>query len=178
MSPNDWNREYSEGIWDFLNDPKEVAHYAVTAAMVRHFSDSDLILDVACGEGVLQQYLRPLGYGSYLGIDKSPAAIDKALARKDDRTSFMVADVEHFTPSHRFSCIIFSECLYYFSEPNVVIQHYANWLVKAGVMVTSIYASHESENTCIKTDSLTLLEETTVINTRGAWKCAVFSRKA
>src|SRR5436309_33877 len=118
MSPNVWNEEYAAGKWDFLNDGKEVAHYAVQAALVHHFSGTDLILDVACGEGILQGYLKRWGYRGYLGIDKSQAAIAKAISRKDDCTWFIVADAERFTPSHKFSSIIFSECLYYFAEPN------------------------------------------------------------
>src|ERR1043165_8256907 len=150
MSQNDWNREYAAGTWDFLNDSKEVAHYAVEAALVHHFSAADIILDVACGPGILQRYLKQWGYGRYLGIDMSHAAIDKALARKDDRTSFMVADAVQFTPSHKFTSIVFSECLYYFAEPNRIIQRYADWLTDDGIIVTSIYASHESENLLIK----------------------------
>ena len=172
-----WNQEYAAGVWDFLNDTKEVAHYAVQAAFVSHFSAADRILDVACGEGILQKYLKPWGYRQYLGIDKSQAAIEKATARKDDSARFMVADVEHFTPPQKFTCIIFSECLYYFAEPNRIIRHYADWLTDGGIIVMSVYASHESENLVIRADSLKILEEATVINARGAWKCMVLSRR-
>lgn len=178
MSPNNWNQEYSAGVWDFLNDGKEVAHYAVEAALVHHFSGAELILDVACGEGILQKYLKRWGYRGYLGIDKSQAAIDKANTGKDECTSFIVADAERFTPSRQFTSIIFSECLYYFSDPNSILQHYADWLTNGGIIVMSVYASHESENLAINTDFLTILDETTVVNARGAWKCTVFSKKA
>jgi 2-polyprenyl-3-methyl-5-hydroxy-6-metoxy-1,4-benzoquinol methylase len=172
-----WNQEYSVGAWDFLKDGKEVAHYAVLAALVNQFFGADLILDVACGEGILQGYLKRFGYRRYLGIDKSQTAIDKAIARKDDCTDFMVADAEQFAPSHKFTCIIFNECLYYFAEPNQVLQRFANWLTDGGIIVMSVYASHESENLSIRTDFFTILEETTVINARGAWKCTTLSRK-
>jgi 2-polyprenyl-3-methyl-5-hydroxy-6-metoxy-1,4-benzoquinol methylase len=178
MNSNDWNAEYSKGVWDFLNDGKEVAHYAVQAALVDHFSTADLILDVACGEGILQKYLKRCGYRGYLGIDESQAAIDKANSRKDGCTSFIVADAEQFTPPHKFTSIIFSECLYYFADPNQIVRHYGNWLTACGIIVMSVYASHDSERLAIDTDSLTILDETTVLNARGAWKCTTLSRKA
>ena len=61
MTPNEWDQEYGEGVWDYLSDAREVAHYAVQAALVSHFSAGDLILDVACGEGIRQRYLKPWG---------------------------------------------------------------------------------------------------------------------
>jgi 2-polyprenyl-3-methyl-5-hydroxy-6-metoxy-1,4-benzoquinol methylase len=176
MPPNEWNREYAEGVWDRLNDAREVAHYAVQAALVSHFSALDRILDVACGEGILQRYLKPWGYGQYLGIDKSQAAIEKATARQDARTRFQVADAEAFTPPHMFTCIAFSECLYYFADPKHMVDQYSLWLTDGGILVTSIYASHESENLAIGTNHLKILEETTVTNARGAWKCTAFSK--
>jgi SAM-dependent methyltransferase len=177
MTPNEWDQEYGEGVWDYLSDAREVAHYAVQAALVSHFSAGDLILDVACGEGILQRYLKPWGYARYLGIDKSQAAIERANVRQDDRTQFVVAEAETFVPSHMFTCIAFSECLYYFSDPNHVVQQYSQWLMGGGIMVTSVYASRESESLVIGTDRLRILEETTVTNCRGAWKCTAFSIK-
>jgi 2-polyprenyl-6-hydroxyphenyl methylase/3-demethylubiquinone-9 3-methyltransferase len=178
MSSNEWNEQYSTGVWDFLNDSREVAHYAVQAALVHHFSPSALILDVACGEGILQGYLKRWGYRGYLGIDTSQAAIEKANSRNDDCTLFMTADAEQFTPPHEFTSIVFSECLYYFADPGRVLRQYANWLTGGGIIVISVYASHDSEGLAIPTDSLTILEETTVLNARGAWKCTALSRKA
>src|SRR5262249_10688210 len=153
-------------------------YYAVLTALIHHFSKGDLILDVACGEGILQGFLKRWGYRQYLGIDKSQVAIERANFRKDDCTWFMVADAEQFTPSQKFSCVIFSECLYYFAEPNRIIQRYANCLMDGGIIVMPVYASHESENLAVKVDALSPLEETTVINARGAWKCTALSRKA
>jgi len=178
MSINDWNTEYSAGFWNFLRDSKEVAHYAVQAGLVHHFCKSELILDVACGQGILQEYLKPWGYRQYLGIDKSEAAIDNANSRKDDCTSFQIADAEQFTPPHKFTSIIFSECLYYFAEPNRILHRYTNWLTNGGIIVMSVYASHDSEKLAVKTDALMILDETTIVNSRGAWKCTTFSKKA
>jgi len=177
MSPNDWNREYADGTWDFLTDAKEVAHYAVLAALVNHFSGAGRLLDVACGPGVLQGYLKRWGYQQYLGIDKSEVAVDRAMSRQDAQTRFAVADAEQFTPSHRFTAIIFSECLYYFAEPNRVLRRYADWLTDDGMIAISVYASHESEGVSIDTGPFTVLEEATVLNARGAWRCTALSRK-
>ena len=33
MTPNEWDQEYGEGVWDYLSDAREVAHYAVQAAL-------------------------------------------------------------------------------------------------------------------------------------------------
>ena len=177
MSPDDWNEQYAAGLWDYLSDSREVAHYAIQAALIHHFSAGDFVLDVACGEGILQGYLKPWGYRRYLGIDKSAAVIDRAMRRTDDRTEFVVADAETFTPPVLFTCVAFSECLYYFSDPDRVVQHYARWIMDGGIIVTSVYASRESENLVIQPSQFKVLEETTVINARGAWKCTAFSKE-
>ena len=65
---NDWSREYASGQWDCLNNVRKVAHYAVTAAFIGYFGTTRRILDVACGEGILQRYLRLWIYQRYSGI--------------------------------------------------------------------------------------------------------------
>src|SRR5256885_1209701 len=73
-----WDEQYRSGFWNYLNDASELAHYMVIVGYVQHFSASPAILDVGCGHGRLLQLLRPYRFKSYLGVDFSAEAIQRA----------------------------------------------------------------------------------------------------
>jgi 2-polyprenyl-3-methyl-5-hydroxy-6-metoxy-1,4-benzoquinol methylase len=77
-----------------------------------HYRPGGSLLDVGCGEGVLQRRLRALGYARYLGIDSSEEAIARAQTERDARTEFRCADAETYMPQDRFDVIVFNEVLY------------------------------------------------------------------
>jgi 2-polyprenyl-3-methyl-5-hydroxy-6-metoxy-1,4-benzoquinol methylase len=53
-----WNREYTEGGWDWLRNIDELAHHCVLAGYVSYLKPGGSVLDVGCGEGVFQEQLR------------------------------------------------------------------------------------------------------------------------
>jgi SAM-dependent methyltransferase len=100
---------------------------------------SAAVLDVSCGEGILQAYLRPYGYAKYVGLDLSAAAIQQAAPYADERTVFLVQDASTYLPTEAFDAIIFNESLYYLHEPLAVVQHLARALTDIGIMLISLY---------------------------------------
>ena len=66
-SRGDYHRFAKELIWDLGAE-------LVAACGIR---DGDRVLDVACGEGILQSHLQTHGYSRYLGIDLTPEAIGR-----------------------------------------------------------------------------------------------------
>ena len=103
----------------------------------QHFAPHGRILDVGCGEGVLQEHLS--SYGDYTGIDIFPATLAKAQPRADARTRFVEADARTFTPDQPFDLIVWNECLYYLQDPIATIARYRDFLAPSGVIIVSMF---------------------------------------
>jgi 2-polyprenyl-3-methyl-5-hydroxy-6-metoxy-1,4-benzoquinol methylase len=131
-----WEREYASGAWDYLRSIDVMAHYSVVMGYVLHFNARARILDIGCGEGILQQLLQH-SYSRYLGLDLSAEAIRRAGARTDTTTDFRQGDAALFSPSERFDAIVFNEVLYYFERPLDIVERYANVVSPEGVVIIS-----------------------------------------
>jgi 2-polyprenyl-3-methyl-5-hydroxy-6-metoxy-1,4-benzoquinol methylase len=133
-----WEEEYRSGRWDYLDSASEVAHYMVIVGYVQQFCPTPAVLDVGCGHGRLFQLLKPYPYRSYLGIDHSAESIQQAqsLATRDAR--FQRADFEEFTPTERYDVIVFSESIYYTTQPATLLRRYASALRSGGVVIVSM----------------------------------------
>ena len=70
-----WEREYASGRWSYLGGVDELAHYSVIVGYYAFLKPGGSVLDVGCGEGILQTRLSPHGYCRYLGIDFAAGAI-------------------------------------------------------------------------------------------------------
>jgi 2-polyprenyl-3-methyl-5-hydroxy-6-metoxy-1,4-benzoquinol methylase len=103
-----------------------------------HYRPGGSLLDVGCGQGVLQRRLRALGYARYLGIDGSQEAIARAQTERDARTEFRCADAESFTPQDRFDVIVYNEVLYYLKDPVDVVRRLARALNPDGIVIVSM----------------------------------------
>lgn len=136
-----WRGEYADGQWSRLWKIDELGHYSVIAGYFGRLKPGGSVLDVACGEGVLQRHLKPHRYHHYLGIDFTPEAIARASKSKDELTDFAVADALNFSTDEKFDVIIFNECLYYFADPLNLVKSYAGFLEEDGVFIISNFSS-------------------------------------
>lgn len=135
---NQWEQEYRDGSWSHLQNARELAHYSVIIGYCMHYRPGGSLLDVGCGEGVLQRRLRALGYSHYLGIDRSEEAIARAQVEQDARTEFRCADAEAYKPQDTFDVIIFNEVLYYLKDPVDVVRRVARALNPDGIAIISM----------------------------------------
>ena len=143
-----WEARYTEGAWDRLHGIDELARYSIVAGYIQFLAHGARILDVGCGEGLLSQRLCPNACASYLGIDVSAVAIDRANRQKDaqdSRRDFLAADVETFTTDGKFDVIVFNECLYYLPAPVETLRRYQNFLAANGAMIVSMCESVETK---------------------------------
>ena len=141
----DWEEQYTNGYWEMLQNIREFGHYSIIAGYYQFRNKPRHILDIGCGEGLLQKYLKVHTYSTYLGIDLSEIAIQKAQTLSDNNTQFIQADAETFKPEQKFGCIIFNECLYYFKDPVAVIQHYEQYLQPDGDIIISMFYTRRSK---------------------------------
>ena len=137
-NPSRWEAEYREGGWDWLWSSREAVHHHVIAAYCKALPGKAAILDVGCGEGVLHDALRGIGYDRYLGIDLSDTAIGRASRSADERTRFMVANAETFETDERFNLIVFNECLYCLENPPALLARLSRFLEPNGAFIISM----------------------------------------
>jgi 2-polyprenyl-3-methyl-5-hydroxy-6-metoxy-1,4-benzoquinol methylase len=178
----DWENEYKGGRWSYMEGVQEVARYSVIVGYYGCFKPGGTILDVGCGEGILQQKLAALRYRRYLGIDISANAIAKASTHADYRTEFRHTDAQTFVADQKFDAIIFNEVLYYFSDPVGIVRRLADSLEPNGIMIASIWTSPLGRRRALQIwrliDSIAEIIDSTTAANREVWTIKVFQPKA
>lgn len=139
--------EYSSGVWDYLRDVEELSRFSVVAGYCHHLKERGSILEIGCGEGVLQERLDNRKYSRYVGVDISAEAISRAAHKQDEKTFFVAEDAEAYTPDERFDVIIFNECLEYFTDPPRLVTRYDGFLKEDGIYIISMFVGLDTART-------------------------------
>ena len=174
-----WDRQYREGALEFLDSIGELAHYMVIAGYVHYLFKSPTILDVGCGHGRLADLLEAFSFESYVGIDLSPEAIERAELRQKKNTRFHVADFDEWNPTERFVVMVFCESLNYAKHPAYALLRYARALESNGAIIVSLYR-HPNHGRIWKNIEkyFRTVDSTTVTNHTGqTWDIKVFRQK-
>ncbi|MEA2706816.1 MAG: hypothetical protein QOH22_1604 [Gemmatimonadaceae bacterium] len=133
-----WEEQYGAGVWDYLDSASEIAHYMVIVGYVQHFCANPAILDVGCGHGRLFELLHRYPFKSYLGVDLSATAIQRAQSAATGDARFEWVNFEDFIPPDRYDVIVFNESIYYSPRPEEVLRRYMKALTADGVMIVSM----------------------------------------
>ncbi len=139
VTKDEIDTEYLEGDWNRVRHIEELAHFFIIVGYYDYLTPKGSILDIGCGEGILQEKLCPFKYLQYLGVDLSAEAIRCAKKKEDDKSIFISSDARSFEPENKFNMIVFNECLYYFDNPLSVLRKYEKFLEKDGFFVVSMY---------------------------------------
>jgi 2-polyprenyl-3-methyl-5-hydroxy-6-metoxy-1,4-benzoquinol methylase len=163
-----WEEKYRSGRWEFMRDLYEVPRYASIAALAHTLRPDAAILDIGCGEGLLQSHLAQVGYRRYLGIDLAETAIEQAAGRADERTSFVAADAETFVPDGTFDVVIFNECVHYFHSPGDSVAAYERSLTADGLFIVSAFRTPRGDAIMRELiESYAMIEKTSIGNRKG-----------
>lgn len=174
-----WDLQYRSGKWDYLKDPLEVKRYEAVHNAIAKYADKGYIMEVGCGEGILQSRMKPGSYEKFIGIDYSKVAIKKAAHLCNEKTEYIYADMEVYEPKEQFDAIVFNESIYYAKNPIELIRKYAQFLRPDGQMILSIYESEATRELMKAIQSAyPMREETVSKNERAAWHCQVYDRQA
>lgn len=175
-SPRRWEREYRNETWKYMGALPELARYSVVVGYVQHLAPRGELLDLGCGEGILQGRLGHAGYARYVGVDISSVAIEAASRQADERTRFVCGDVASYEPDGLFDVIVLNEVLYYLSDPLSVLRRYQRFLKPGGAFVISMFVTAETRaNWRVLDEHYDFIDQTTAANGRSgfAWDCRI-----
>ncbi|RAR75470.1 class I SAM-dependent methyltransferase [Flavobacterium aciduliphilum] len=137
-----WNYKYSIGKWDFMDE--ENLRYSKIVDLIKGCEFKNLkILDLGCGYGSLNKYLKGVNYEFILGVDLSSNAISRAKKESFINSKFIVSDIQQFTPEEKFDIIIFNEVLYYLDDQMKILRRYSKYLNDGGYFIFSFYGIRE-----------------------------------
>lgn len=171
-----WDAEYGNGSWAYMGRQNELARYWTLIGYMDALRRGGEYLDVGCGDGVLFERFKPLGYQRYVGIDISDVAIGKLQTYSNDRTIFTQADADTYEPIGRFDILVFNESLYYLKDPIGALRRYSRSLKSDGHIIVSTYTTSRRSLAVLREakQAFDAIDETKTTNGDISWLCTVF----
>lgn len=171
-----WQEQYARGEWAWLRNLDELAHHSILAGYFMRLKPHGSLLDMGCGEGILQESIPETMYSKYVGVDFSEP-IKLAAHKCTERTQFVVGDMNTYVPNEQFDAIVFNESIYYLNNPLKGLQRYAEYLKPDGIFLISIFVKDKHEEIWRQIQSVfPPLDAVTVYNQKGTgWTCKVLT---
>lgn len=141
-----WDREYRRNLWQFRD-------HTPNDCLYRHldrYSHHGSILDLGCGSGNTATEIENSAYSSYLGLDISRTALEKAAIRsretgRDTKNRFAHGDFLDWQPTEQFDVILFRESMYHVPIEKVknLLDRYSAYLKDGGVFVVRLLTTNK-----------------------------------
>ncbi|HTC46985.1 MAG TPA: class I SAM-dependent methyltransferase [Candidatus Aquilonibacter sp.] len=138
-SSDRWNNTWSQG-YD-LNIAQEDARYGTLMALMRRYEGEGPLLDVGCGDGLLEERYRKVSGVQIVAFDYSATAIESATARRLSDVKFLCGDSRTFRPEQQFSIVVLNESLYYVDDYLGMMKNLSRALKPEGVFLISMHYS-------------------------------------
>jgi trans-aconitate methyltransferase len=142
FSLDKWNDSWGNG-YD-LNRAHEDARYATLVQWMCRYEGDGPLLDVGCGDGLLEEHYRKISSMPVMAFDYSETAVDHAKARRLPKVEFSCEDSRSFRTEQRFSLAILNESLYYVDGYLLLMNYLAGLLKPGGLFLVSMH-DHESQ---------------------------------
>ena len=149
QSAQTWEAQYAAGKWDFLAELSELSRFSILAGYICHLKPGGAVLDVGCGQGALLRRLPSDSYSRYVGIDLSASAISVARKQQNERSAFLAADCENYSPEGRFDVIVFNEVLCCLHDPLQTVERYVRSLNPGGLVLVSLCSAARGSATVL-----------------------------
>ena len=132
-----WNIKYGLLQYPHFTAPDDAVSHLCT-----NLSGSGTLLELGCGRGSLIHGLRQAGWnGTYCGVDISERAISDARKRVDQRSSWIVSDIESFSSPFKWDAIVMIESIYYVDVDllSVVLTRLTEMLEEEGFILIRLH---------------------------------------
>jgi len=110
-------------------------------------------LDIGCGSGNTATELDSNVYQSYVGVDISEAALNKARKRSEaagrqDKNHFECSDFMSYVATGKFDIILFRESMYHvpLGQVKSTLERYSAYLKDGGVFIVRLFAASRETN--------------------------------
>jgi SAM-dependent methyltransferase len=137
-----WDKEFSQGQWNFIDNTEGDCVYE----NLEKYAKNGSILDLGCGPGNTANELSSGAYHSYVGVDISEAALDKARKRtavngRTGKNTFVQGDFVNYEPIEKFDVILFRESMYHVPMGKIrsTLDRLSAYLKEGGVFIVRMY---------------------------------------
>lgn len=171
-----WNHKYEQGRWESLKEPAQNERFYKVGNFIKQYTPGGNLLEIGCGEALLQQKIDASLYSHFTGIDVSDVAIERAKAYGTAKTVYEVADMETYVPAHSIDAIIFTESVYYSKNSVKLLQRLGQYLKPQGIFIISIYDYKHSAEIWQKIEGVCrVVDQVSTTNHLGTWQCKVLA---
>jgi SAM-dependent methyltransferase len=139
-----WDEEFAGSKWNFIDHTDGDCVYSHLETHVKNGS----ILDLGCGPGNTASELDADRYRTYVGVDISEVALDKARRRtvesgREGKNQFVRGDFLSYVPTQQFDVILFRESMYHvpLGKVKTILDRYSEYLKEGGVFVVRMSTS-------------------------------------
>ena len=176
-----FNQQYTNNRWDQLRDLAELGRYSIIVGFSKYYAMGGTVLDLGCGEGILQEKYSPADYGHFTGVDFSEVAIENVKKKNIANTTWLVGDLNKLTIEGTYDVIIYNESLNYLPDPKQAVVKLFSNLAPDGVFIVSLVDKHGKEQTGLwqMLDSILAVQERSkVTNLEGnSWTVQVYKMR-
>lgn len=144
-----WDKEYSENKWYFADNTVGDCVYS----HLERYAANGSILDLGCGSGNTATELAPSAYQTYVGVDISETALEKARRRtresgRQGKNRFVCADFLAYEPTGQFDVILFRESMYHVPMGRIktILDRYSKHLKKGGVFIVRMFVASRDDD--------------------------------
>ena len=142
MSGRNWEQDYADGRFDFLDRPHEQLRHAVIACLISTHAQGEVI-DLGCGRGQQLRWLRGEDVTRYVGVDVSPTAL-AGVPQSPIPTETVVSAIENYhAPAREVGAIICAEALYFLDDPVGHLRRIAGEATSAKALIVSLVVPSE-----------------------------------
>jgi 2-polyprenyl-3-methyl-5-hydroxy-6-metoxy-1,4-benzoquinol methylase len=143
-----WDKEFSSGKWNFIDDTAGDCVYQHLEKWARN----GRVLDLGCGPGNTACEMAENCYSTYIGVDISQEALDKATRRteasgRSQKNTFVCSDFLGFKPAQKFDVILFRESMYHIPMGKIkpILDKYSQWLQPDGVFIVRMFMADRND---------------------------------
>ncbi|TAG62907.1 MAG: class I SAM-dependent methyltransferase, partial [Runella slithyformis] len=131
------------------------------------------------GEGYLQQRFDKTKYSLYYSTDASDVAVENGKKYEDEKTKYVIADMNDYAPDQKFDVIIINEAIYYGGSVDKVLGRFNAYLEQGGIFIVSINGDERNADwhRMMEASTFSKIDGTTVVCTRNTFYITVLSGK-